>query len=81
MQGVKLEHGSIHDTPASQRYSCDMHTKHFPGRSELSLIAAQAMVERGLEPEFPIRALHDVQAMTHAGDDQDPRAVDLTALA
>ena len=58
-----------------------MNTKHFAGRSELSLIAAQAMVERGLEPDFPIRALHEVQAMTHAGDDADPRVVDLTALA
>ena len=58
-----------------------MNTKHFAGRSELSLIAAQAMVERGLEPDFPIGALHEVQAMTHAGDDADPRVVDLTALA
>jgi exoribonuclease-2 len=58
-----------------------MSSKHSPGRSELSFIATQAMVARGLEPEFPQAALQELQAITQAGQDSDQRLVDLTGLA
>ncbi|BDU52515.1 RNB domain-containing ribonuclease [Limnohabitans sp. INBF002] len=53
--------------------------KHFLGRSDLSLIAGQAMIERGLEPEFSRAALQELKAIAHAGQDIDPRVVDMTA--
>ena len=56
-----------------------MNYKHFLGRSDLSLIAGQAMIERGLEPEFSRSALQELKAITHAGQDTDARVVDMTA--
>ena len=58
-----------------------MNIKHILGRSELSLIAGQAMLERGLEPDFPAAALHELQALAHEGQDADPRVRDMTAWA
>jgi exoribonuclease-2 len=55
-----------------------MNYKHALGRSELSWIAGQAMTERGLEPEFSMAALQELRAITHAGQDPDPRVVDMT---
>jgi exoribonuclease-2 len=56
-----------------------MSYKHFLGRSDLSLIAGQAMIERGLEPEFSRAVLQELRAIAHAGQDIDPRVVDMTA--
>lgn len=64
-----------------RRYIRIMNSKHFPGRSQLSYIAGQAMVERGLEPEFSASVLRELQTLTHAGQDPAPRVVDMTALA
>lgn len=49
-------------------------------RSDLVRIAIEAMQERGLEPEFPERALRELDGL--AGPDQhgDPGIADLTAL-
>ena len=53
------------------------HTFH---RSDLVRIAIDAMKERGLEPEFPPRALQQLQTIDAAAQDDDPRIRDLTAL-
>ena len=53
------------------------HTFH---RGDLVRIAIDAMKERGLEPEFPPRALQQLQTIDAAGQDDDPRIRDLTAL-
>ena len=53
------------------------HTFH---RSDLVRIAIDAMKERGLEPEFPPRALQQLQTIDAAGQDDDPRIRDLTAM-
>ena len=53
------------------------HTFH---RGDLVRIAIDAMKERGLEPEFPPRALQQLQTIEAAGQDDDPRIRDLTAL-
>jgi RNB domain len=37
------------------------------------------MIERGLEPEFSRAALQELKAIAHAGQDTDPRVVDMTA--
>ena len=56
-----------------------MNYKHALGRSDLSLIAGQAMIERGLEPEFSRAALQELKAIAGAGQDPDTRVVDMTA--
>ena len=53
------------------------HTFH---RSDLVRIAIDAMKERGLEPEFPPRALQQLQTIDAAAQVDDPRIRDLTAL-
>ena len=53
------------------------HTFHC---SDLVRIAIDAMKERGLEPEFPPRALQQLQTIDAAAQDDDPRIRDLTAL-
>ena len=53
------------------------HTFH---RSDLVRIAIDAMRDRGLEPEFPPRALQQLETIDSAGQDDDPRIRDLTAL-
>src|SRR5665647_2595007 len=57
-----------------------MDQKHSFRRSDLVRIAIEAMKERGLEPEFPARALRQLDAMAGPGDDEDPHIRDLTAL-
>jgi len=37
------------------------------------------MIERGLEPEFSRPALQELKAIAHAGQDADPRVVDMTS--
>ena len=56
-----------------------MNYKHALGRSDLSLIAGQAMIERGLEPEFSRAALQELKSIAGAGQDPDARVVDMTA--
>ena len=58
-----------------------MQKHHTMGRSELSLIAEQAMLERGLEPEFPASVRQELNAITQAGHDNDPHIVDMTQHA
>jgi len=48
-------------------------------RSDLIRIAGQAMIERGLEPEFPAAACEQLAAITGPGHDDDARIRDLTA--
>lgn len=49
-------------------------------RSDLARIAAEVMVERGLEPEFPAAAQAQLAKITGPGRDDDPHIRDLTAL-
>ena len=49
-------------------------------RADLVRIATEAMLERGLEPEFSPAVLLQVDAITGPGRDDDRRARDLTAL-
>jgi exoribonuclease II len=49
-------------------------------RSDLVRIATEAMVGRGLEPEFPARALQQVATLAGPGRDTGPLVRDLTAL-
>ena len=69
----------IRRAPAGYIYA--MASKHFLGRSDLFVIAGQAMAERGLEAEFSAAALHELSAITHAGQDADPHVVDMTDWA
>lgn len=55
----------------------DNHTFH---RNDLARIAAEAMKERGLEPEFPKSIQQQLDAIDGPGTDADPRVRDLTAL-
>ncbi|PUA97914.1 exoribonuclease-2 [Acidovorax sp. 107] len=57
-----------------------MNKEHYFHRSDLVRIATDAMKERGLEPEFPQRALQQLQTIGAASHDDDPRIRDLTAL-
>ncbi|EER58359.1 ribonuclease II, partial [Acidovorax delafieldii 2AN] len=57
-----------------------MDQKHTFHRSDLVRIAMDAMRDRGLEPEFPARALQQLETLASAGQDDDPRIRDLTAL-
>ena len=58
-----------------------MDKKHIDHRSDLARIATQAMKERGLEPEFPARALKQLDTIQGPDHDSDPLIRDLTALA
>src|SRR6185295_13117274 len=49
-------------------------------RSDLVRIATEAMLERGLEPEFPPGALQQVETIPGPGRDADPSVRDLTNL-
>lgn len=49
-------------------------------RRDLVRIATEAMRERGLEPEFPPRALEQMDSLHAAAHEDDPRIRDLTAL-
>jgi exoribonuclease-2 len=57
-----------------------MDQKHTFRRSDLVRIAIEAMKERGLEPEFPARALRQLDAMAGPGQDDDPHVRDLREL-
>jgi len=57
-----------------------MDSRHRFHRSDLVRIATEAMRERGLEPEFPERALRELEAIEGPGHDGDPGIRDLTAL-
>jgi exoribonuclease-2 len=57
-----------------------MEPTHQYRRSDLVRIATDAMKERGLEPEFPRRALQQLDTIHGPGDDSDPHIRDLTAL-
>jgi exoribonuclease-2 len=57
--------------------------KHHPRRhhrDDLIRIACEAMLERGLEPEFPAAARQQLAAIAGPGWDDDPAVRDLTAL-
>jgi exoribonuclease-2 len=49
-------------------------------RSDLAEIAKQAMIDRGLEPEFPAGAQRQLEAITGAARESGPDIRDLTAL-
>jgi exoribonuclease-2 len=49
-------------------------------RSDLVRIATEAMLERGLEPEFPLGALQQAAELPGPGRDADPSVRDLTNL-
>ncbi len=53
---------------------------HHHHRSDLIRIAAEAMIERGLEPEYPTAALTQLAAIAGSGGDDDPGIRNLTAL-
>ncbi|MEN9396304.1 MAG: hypothetical protein RLZ81_834, partial [Pseudomonadota bacterium] len=57
-----------------------MHTPRTFDRKDLVRIAAEAMKERGLEPEFPARAQQQLASLDGPAQDSDPRVRDLTAL-
>lgn len=57
-----------------------MNSAHHHSRADLVRIASQAMVERGLEPEFPGRVFQELDKMTGPGVDDDPRVQDFTAM-
>ena len=55
------------------------HQTHYT-RADLVRIAMAVMRERGLEPEFPPAALHQLESIRGPGRDDDPHIRDLTAL-
>jgi len=57
-----------------------MNPTHHRPRTDLIRIATEAMVERGLEPEFPAGVQQQLASITGAGRDADARIRDLTAL-
>lgn len=57
-----------------------MDSRHKFHRDDLVRIAIEAMKERGLEPEFPERALRELETIEGPGQDGDPGIRDLTAL-
>ena len=57
-----------------------MHTTPAHHRIDLARIAADAMVERGLEPAFPPATLQQLASITGPGRDSDPGIRDLTTL-
>jgi exoribonuclease-2 len=57
-----------------------MTTAHHFTRGDLVRIATQAMSERGLEPEFPVRVQQQLASITGPGSDADPQIRDLTSL-
>lgn len=68
------------DVPTARVYWV-MHNPHPHTRSDLAHIAADAMRERGLEPEFPPEVLGQLQAIHGAADQGDADIADLTALS
>jgi exoribonuclease II len=57
-----------------------MNHAHHHHRSDLLRIAAAAMIERGLEPEFPAGVAQQLASIDGPGRDADSRIHDLTAL-
>lgn len=56
------------------------HTRHFT-KKDIARIATEAMIERGLEPEFPDAAIRQLEKINQAAsDDNDPNIWDLTDL-
>lgn len=56
------------------------HTRHFT-KKDIARIATEAMIERGLEPEFPDAAISQVEKINQAAsNDNDPNIWDLTDL-
>lgn len=53
---------------------------HHHHRSDLIRIATEAMLDRGLEPDFPAGARAQLATMAGPGRDDDPAIHDLTAL-
>jgi len=58
-----------------------MAQEHRSSRSDLVRIAGEAMVERGLEPEYPAAVQAQLATITGPGRDDDPHIRDLTALS
>ncbi len=57
-----------------------MNTSRHGQRSDLLRIASEAMLERGLEPEFPEAVRHQLASIAGAARDTDPSLRDMTAL-
>ena len=55
--------------------------RHHYTRKDIARIASEAMIERGLEPEFPEASIRQLEKITQAADDDhDPDIFDLTDL-
>ena len=61
-------------------YSDPMYANRPHQRSDLFQIAARAMIERGLEPEFSGRVQQQVASLTGPGRETSPEIQDLTGL-
>ena len=57
-----------------------MNTKHPRARADLARIAAQTMIERGLEPEFPQAVTDQLTTLLSPGLDRHAGIADLSAL-
>jgi VacB/RNase II family 3'-5' exoribonuclease len=58
----------------------DDHPRHHPGKLDLRRIARQALVDRGLLPEFDAEAVTETTALAKAGAPIDPTLKDLRQL-
>lgn len=59
---------------------CAMSTHHHHKRSDLAQLAAEAMAERGLQPEFPARAIAQLAGIPGPADAAGPGIRDLRQL-
>jgi len=57
-----------------------MTISHPHTRADLAVLAAEAMVARGLQPDFPRAALEQLKGITASSPQDDPEIRDLTAL-
>lgn len=57
-----------------------MKINHTLGRSDLALLAAEAMIERGLAPEFPLSVLQELEQLSPPTGVEDPLVKNLMSL-